>query len=684
MKRSAALLLLFLTGASFAGPQDSPAPPREVGVLVLADEEVRGLPDWQARVSDAMSFVYGEFERLFGIRLVVKRLVDWRSDDTLRSLDLLLEKVDAETDRGDCETVVALTAQKDLEGGLVGFSMYKEGTILVRVEDDPPGLGRVLEHEWGHMFGAVHIADRESVMDSLLQGRGFGALDSRIIRLHRERTFNGIDFPLARESLAEASEIYGQICAFNARTKALDRGRVLPPVTAGVSVSHRIMDVLDESGRRDLSSLDDAFVFLAQVYLEKKELGPAMEACQAALSLNPENLETRNLLGIISRRQGRLDEAIETYEGVLKEKPNSPRFLYNMGIAKAKKGDFEAAMGFYRRAVEIRPTFAEAWNNIGELELRAGLLEEAEKAFVRAVSLNGAFALAHSNLAEVYLRKNAFDRSLAEVSLALELRPDLPGPRNARGNLLHQQGRTADAIREYETVLLLDPEYEKAHYNLGICLVETGRLEEAVASFSKAVELLPRFAEAHAGLGYALLMLKRTDEGIREIHLAQELGLVSAKTHLNLSYAYLQKEEPRTAAAEALRAIELDPDLAMAYNNLGIAYVKERMFQEAEQAFRSALGIEPSYKDAYAGLGGVLAQLGRRDEALGVLIKAAALDPDDGVLQGNIAALYYQRGVYGKAWDHAQKALALGAKVDPAMLKELEKARKRPGPAPST
>ena len=82
--------------------------------------------------------------------------------------------------------LLALTAQRDLEGTLVGFSMYKEGTILVRLEAGPPSLERVLEHEWGHMFGAAHIADRASIMDSLLQGGEFGALNARAIRLHRE------------------------------------------------------------------------------------------------------------------------------------------------------------------------------------------------------------------------------------------------------------------------------------------------------------------------------------------------------------------------------------------------------------------------------------------------------------------------------------------------------------------
>ncbi len=671
------LFLAAFAGVPFFGGQDRVGPVREVSVLVLADEEVRARPDWRARITASMGTVSGEFERLFGIRLAVRRIADWTSDDAAPSLESLSESLDSGTDRDGCDALLALAGRKDAGDSLLGYSMYKEGIILARFEAGPPGLARVLEHEWGHMFGAAHVADRGSVMNSLLQGGAFDDLNSRIIRLNRDRAFDGIDFPLPKGSLEEAAAIYRDICALNARAKALDRGRDLPPETRGVSVE--LVGVLDEAGRVDNSSLDDAPSLLAQVYLEKKDYDLAREACRAALGLNPKNLETRNLLGIISRRQGRVDEAIGSYEAILEEKPRSARFLYNLGIARAKKGNLGTAMDLYRQAVEIKPGFAEAWNNIGELELRAGRLEDAEKAFLKAVSLNRSFALAHSNLAEVYVRKKEYGRSRAEVGLALELHADLPGPHNVNGNLLYQQGRAAEAIAEYERALALDPEYEKAYYNLGICLFEAGRIEEASSKFSRAVELAPRFAEAHASLGYALLMLKKTEAGIAEIRLAQELGLVSAKTHLNLSYAHLQKNEAGEAADEARRAIELDPTLAMAYNNLGIALIRNGQVQQAEAAFRKALALDPAYKAAYAGLGSLLSVLGKRDEALGLLLKAANLDPNDGLLQNNIAVLCYRQGAYAEAWAHAQKAMALGVKVDPGFLKQLQEARRRAG-----
>lgn len=668
MSLSAAFLLV--AGLPLLGQQVDIRPVRDVSILVLADEEVRSLADWRPRITSCMRAVSWEFERLFGIRLAIKGFADWLSDGAVQSLDLLLDAVDAGSERESCDTILALTAQKNLEPGMLGYSLYKEGIILARFDEGPPGLERVLKHEWGHIFGAAHVADRESIMNEFLQGMDFDSLNARAIRLNSARIFNGIDFPLPKEFRREATEIYRDICALNARARARARHSDLSPETTGVSVS-----------RQPLPVLDDAFILLAQVHLEEKEYDLAQEACRAALNLNPNNLETRNLSGIISRRQGRIDEAIATYQGILKEKPRSPRYLYNMGIAHAKKGEVEAAMDLYRQAIELKPNFAEAWNNIGELSLRSGRLEDAEEALLRAVFLNGSFALARSNLAEVYVRKKEYDKSLAEVVLALRLHPDLPGPYNVRGNLLHQQGKTLEAVSEYQKAIAIDPGYEKAYYNLGLCLFKEGRFKEALVKLSKAVELAPRFAEAHASLGDVLLTLKEADAGIAEIRLAQELGLVDAKTHLNLSFAHLLKNDAGSAASEALRAIELDPSLAMAHNNLGVAYARSGMVREAEEAFRKAINLDPANKEACASLASLLTVLGKRDEALGFFLKAAALDPDDGNLHNNIAVLYYQQGSHAEAWDHAQKALALGGKVDPEFLKELKRVKKRPSAA---
>lgn len=683
MKAVPALLVLAAGLAAFGGDAGDGGL-REVRVRVLADEEVRAEPGWRDRISSLMGAISGDYERLFGIRFVLRGFDGWPSDDSLGSLELLLDALDTTTSKEGCDALLALTAQKGLAAGTLGYSLYKEGIVLVLFAADTPGLERTLKHEWGHIFGGAHLADKGSIMNRLLLGSEFDALTSRAIRLSKARSFNGVDFPIPKESRGPAIELYREICDANLRAlAAVRRRRGITALEAALDAAQYTESTPISSlrwgggvrGRNAMFFLDDAHFLLAGIHLEEKEYDEAWKECLAALELNPRNLETMNLMGIIARRQGRIDEAIRTYEKVLGKNPRSARYLYNMGIAYAKKGDTGKAMDLYRRALELKPNFAEAWNNAGELELRAGRFGEAEEAFRKALAFNGGFALAHSNLAEVYVGKKEYDKSLAEIDLAVRLDAGLPFPYNVRGNLLFAQGKTAEAAAEYGQAIALDPGYEKAYYNLGICRFEEGRIAEALAHFSKAVELAPRFAEARASLGYCLLRTRKVDEGIAEVRRAQELGLVSAKTHLNLSYAFLLKNLPGEAAEEARRAIGLDPALAQAYNNLGIAYTKRGQVREAEGAFGKAVELDPLYKDAFANLAGLLAALGKRREALGNYLKALAIDPKDGVLHNNIAVLYFKEGSFDKARDHARKAMDLGVNVDPGFLDELKKIR---------
>jgi tetratricopeptide (TPR) repeat protein len=646
---------------------------RVVSVRVLADEETRALPAWRETVSDVLAAVSSDFERLFGIRLAAREFGAWTSDDSIGSLDLLLDDFESKADRAGCDVLLAFTAQETPGSSLRGYSLYEEGIILATFSGDRPGLERILEHEWGHMFGAVHIADPGSLMGPFIRGTGFDALNAEAIRLNRDRSFNGIDFPLPAPSLARAAEVYRAICDFN-RTAPAERNLPSPPPgKAGVSVSHEIRGLVSDGGPANAFLLDDAYVLLARIRLEEKDYERALASCRAALELNPENLETRDLEGIIFRRQGRVEEAIKTYREILEAKPKSPRFLYNLGIAQAKAGDTEAAMASYRQAVRLKPNFAEAFNNIGELGLREGRLDEAKAAFEKALSFNDAFALAHSNLAEVCVRKGEYEKSLAEVTAALRLNPGIPGPHNVRGNLHHHQGQTKEAVSEYETAISLDPTYEKAYYNLGICRFEEGDVPEAAGLFSRAIELRPGFGEAHASLGYCLLRSRKIDEGIAEIRRAQDLGFTSAATRVNLSYAYLQKNEIDAAINEARGAFAIDPSLAMAQNNLGIAFTRQRKFSEAAAAFRKATELDPKYKDAFANLGRLDLHLGRLDEALDILLKAAALDPDDGTIEASLAAVCFEKAAYEKAWEHAQKAQARGVTVDRDLMDALKR-----------
>jgi len=659
------ILSILLSLAVLAAGRPFQAEIRTVRVKVLGDEEYRLDSRWAASADDLLRVVSADFEQTFGLRFLPIAHDEWISDDRKQSLEALAEELDARMDKGDADVVVAITAQKNLAAGYSGFAQFREALILIRAAPDRDELARTLIHEFGHLFGAVHVDDPASVMGQFIQTRGFDALNLRAVRLNRDRSFHTVDFPVPKGRRPEAIALYELLCGDILAGKPAQKSREAP--------RSRITGLVGDDGGRDRSELDDAFVLLAHLTLEAKDYERTLAVCRQALALNPDNLETENLIGIALRRMGRVDEALDKYRSILAQKPGHARVHYNMGIALAKKGDLEAARLSYETALGLKPNFAEAHNNLGEVFLKSGRFEDAEKEMRRAIAILDGYALAHSNLAEVLCRKMDYATALIEAERSIVLDPDIADAYNVRGNIHRQMGLADDAARDYERALKLDPAYEKAHYNLGITWLDAGKEAEAKRSFRKAVEINPNFAEARAGVGFCLLRENKAEEAVVEILKAHDLGHRSAKTYLNLSTAYLRLGRIDEALAGARDAVELEPGLALAHNNLGLALLRKGEAASAVRELERAVELEPASREANLNLGSLYLQAQRLDDALRAYGRLAALDPPEGLVLNNLAVIHFRKRQFALAKEYADRALAAGFKVHPDFLAELEK-----------
>jgi len=658
-------LSIFLSFLILAAGSPVQAESRTIRVKVLGDEDYRRDTKWAASADDLLRVVSAEIEQTFGIRFLPVAHDEWISDDRKKTLEALAEDLDARLDKGDADVVLAITAQKNPAAGYSGFAQFREGLVLIRDGPDRDELARTLIHEFGHLFGAVHVDDPSSVMGQFIQTRAFDALNLRAVRLNRDRSFHSVDFPVPKGRRPEAIALYERVCADILAGK--------PAPSGGEAARGRITGLVGENGARDRSELDDAFVLLAHLTLEAKDYERTLVVCGQALALNPDNLETENLIGIALRRMGRIDEALDKYRSILAQKPGHARVHYNLGIALAKKGDLEAARSSYETALGLKPNFAEAHNNLGEVLLKSGRLEDAEREMRRALSIIDGYALAHSNLAEVLCRRKDYATALAEAERSIDLDPDMPDAHNVLGNIHRQLGQGAVAERDYERALSLDPAYEKAHYNLGIARLDAGKEAEAKRSFQKAVDLNPNFAEARAGLGLSLLRENKPGEAVSEFLRAHDLGHRSAKTYLNLSTAYLRLGRIDEALSAARDAVELEPDLALAHNNLGLALLRKGEAASAVRELERAVELEPASREANLNLGSLYLQGQRLDDALRAYGRLAALDPPEGLVLNNMAVIHFRKGQFALAKEYADRALAAGFKVHPDFLAELEK-----------
>ncbi|MFS8086272.1 MAG: tetratricopeptide repeat protein [Acidobacteriota bacterium] len=176
------------------------------------------------------------------------------------------------------------------------------------------------------------------------------------------------------------------------------------------------------------------------------------------------------------------------------------------------------------------------------------------------------------------------------------------------GNLLHQQGRSFEAISWLQRAARAAPEFRDAHYVLGQRLADARRWDEAASAYRCAVELTPSFAAGWSGMGLAV----EHDSGqvghpaIECLERAVALEPDTAQWRFNLG-TILQRSGDLTAAREAYeQALVIDPEQMEARFNLGAAAQDQGDYPAAIAAYRAVLRQQPGFAAVYPQLGACL------------------------------------------------------------------------------
>ncbi len=217
---------------------------------------------------------------------------------------------------------------------------------------------------------------------------------------------------------------------------------------------------------------------------------------------------------------------------------------------------------------------------LGTLTWRqARMYQNAETLWQATLRRNPACWMAHINLGNILVQQGRTDEAIRQYQTAIGLQPDDADNALAHyclGAALDQKSQTAEAIREYQEAIRLKPDYVPPHNNLGNSFLNTGRIDEAIVQYEETLRLQPDYAEAHNNLGVALVKQGRSDKAISQYQ----------------------------------DAIRFKPDYADAHNNLGVALGRKGLMNEAIRQFQEALRLKPDYANAQSNLAQALAVKG--------------------------------------------------------------------------
>jgi tetratricopeptide (TPR) repeat protein len=213
-----------------------------------------------------------------------------------------------------------------------------------------------------------------------------------------------------------------------------------------------------------------------------------------------------------------------------------------------------------------------------------------------------------------------------------------------QGRAWFNKGLTPDCMtqahRFYEKAISLDPENIQAM--VGLALVDavvgaavmtddwSARFTSAEAALTKALSLAPNHAQAHASLGLVQMFTKRAAQSITECEQALALDRNYARAHALIGFAKVFLGRAADTEAHVSEALRLSPRDTLAHRwMLYVGLAKAQLGADAEAVIwmRRSLDANRNYSATHFDFAGVLARLGRLDEARASVNAGLALDP---------------------------------------------------------
>ena len=186
---------------------------------------------------------------------------------------------------------------------------------------------------------------------------------------------------------------------------------------------------------------------LAEIYLAEGSADLAIEQAQAAIQLNPRNVQAAIISGDAYLRKGDFAKSKQVFEAVAKALPNEAVGPYRLGlVARAEKNDAKA-LAYFEEALSKKPTAIDPLVQIVQIKIAQGKTNEARERVTKQLEASPNNPQLYNLLGQLWMK--AKDPGQAETAFkkAIELDNSLLASYMNLGQLYQQAGKTDQAAQ---------------------------------------------------------------------------------------------------------------------------------------------------------------------------------------------------------------------------------------------
>ncbi len=353
--------------------------------------------------------------------------------------------------------------------------------------------------------------------------------------------------------------------------------------------------------------------------LRRRDPDAAEASFRALLAVEPTNIYALVGLGSASRLRGKPDEALQRFKYAAAAWPLHPWPLLEIGGQLGASGLRDEAESTLRRALQLDPRHYHVLMALGRQLRRRGDSENAAEMFSRAADSEPTQTSAYVEWASELVCLGRQDQAIAALDAGAKAGAEKIAIFKAKARILGASRQNEAALAVWTAALADKPNESVFKLEIAAEMSALGRHADALAAYRAIVE------------DGQIATAMRCDAAHAASRIARE-----------------QKNTPLALSILAHGAA-LDADHVQINCEIGFLYYAENRFNDAELVFHKVLARAPTSVSALGGLAATKRKLGNSDEAIELIKRANAVDPNNDWIKLEYANLLRDAGQINEA-----------------------------------
>ena len=463
-----------------------------------------------------------------------------------------------------------------------------------------------------------------------------------------------------------------------------------------------LASILEGAFKDSASPSEQASAFALRGDIQEASGRPAeaRAAYDAALKVEPHNVDALIGQGEVLFSEGRFTEAVSRFDTAVQSDPLSVRAILSdakgkialehladakaqltaaraafpkdagvavqLGKANEALGDKPAAEHEYLAAIDLvdvtKTEAIEPYVALAALLAGEGRTKDAEAKLEEARSRLQDSAQMQRALGEVAAAQGNYDQAVSHYQSAIQKNPNDVSTKFLLGVTYRRMGKMDLASAEFDEVVASDKDYPGLALERGLLYEASGDVDKALEQFQAALAKAPDDPDLQLRVGAAYVAIGRTAEAVPVLQKVLKARPDSAEANHYLGRAmFLQAGPSQGDAMRYLkRAVELDPNRAEYH--LYVAWAANNAVPAqlglAKDEIDKALALDKLLADGYWQRGVLEQKEGSIDDAMRDLKRALELKPTRTDAHATLALCYDNKNDTASEISEWQKAIA--------------------------